>query len=179
MQIKRLNKRAILPTKKLGNAGFDIAVQVPMNVANFIGFSGNPNGYRLYPNEFKTFHTGYAIWLQDPRLELQIRSRSKLGTQKGIVITHGVGTIDSNYQGEVMVSLHNISDEPFVIEDGMFVAQGVISFIPIISSESTEFVGKIELYSPISLPHWFEEVAEFSYATDRGERGINCNELRV
>ena len=55
MQIKKLNSRAVVPSKQVGNAGFDLAVQVPfcMEDARF--------GYKLFPNERKTFGTGLAM----------------------------------------------------------------------------------------------------------------------
>lgn len=166
MYLKRLNKNAILPVKKLGNAGFDIAIQVP------------EGSYELKPNEFKTFGTGYAIWLKDPRLELQIRSRSKLGTQKGIIVTQGIGTIDSTYQGELMVSLHNISNKPFVIEDGMLVAQGIVAFVAMLTTNPTEY-HTVGWWERRKLHYWFIEVEEFETESERGSKGINCEELRL
>jgi dUTP pyrophosphatase len=153
MQIKKLNPRAVVPSKKIGNAGFDLAVQVPfcMEDSSF--------GYKLFPNEYKTFGTGLAIYLENPQLVGLIASRSKLGTQKGIVVTQGFGTLDSNYQGELMISLHNLSEEPFVIEDGMLVAQLIVCKIPMLTH--------------------FTEVEEFTEGTERGVQGINCDDLRV
>lgn len=166
MYLKRLNDNAILPAKKLGNAGFDIAIQVP------------EGSYELKPNEFKTFGTGYAVWLKDPRLELQIRSRSKLGTKEGIVVTQGVGTLDSTYQGELMVSLHNISNKTFVIEDGMLVAQGVVSFVAPLTSSPSEY-HTVHWWATKPISYWFTEVEEFETESERGSKGINCGELRV
>lgn len=164
MQIKRLNPRAVVTSKKVGNAGFDLAVQLPERTWTGYDEKGNEVehkacNYILLPNEFKTFKTGLAIYLESPQLVGLIASRSKLGTQKGIVVTQGFGTLDSNYQGELMISLHNLSDEPFVIEDGMLVAQLIVCKMPMVTH--------------------FTEVEEFTEGTERGSQGINCEDLRV
>ena len=156
MQIKKLNSRAVVPSKKVGNAGFDLAVQVDTLCPTE---AGHCKQYKLFPNERKTFGTGLAIYLENPQLVGLIASRSKLGTQKGIVVTQGFGTLDSTYQGELMISLHNLSDEPFVIEDGMLVAQLIVCKMPMVTH--------------------FTEVEEFTEGTERGSQGINCEDLRV
>lgn len=159
MQIKKLNSKAIVPSKQIGNAGFDLAVQVPDTCETFLDATTGKNSYKLFPNERRTFGTGLTVWLQDSKLVGLIASRSKLGTQKGIVVTQGFGTLDSNYQGELMISLHNISEEPFVVEDGMLVAQLIVCKMPIATH--------------------FTEVEEFVEETERGGMGINCKELRL
>jgi dUTP pyrophosphatase len=58
--------------------------------------------------------------------EVQIRSRSGLTLNHGIVVTNSPGTIDSDYRGEVCVLLTNLKDVPFVVKDGMKIAQGVL-----------------------------------------------------
>lgn len=157
MQIKKLNSRAIVPSKKVGNAGFDLAVLLQGD--NYETTKEGKTCYKLFPNERHTFGTGLAIYLEDPQLVGLIASRSKLGTQKGIVVTQGFGTLDSNYQGELMISLHNISEESFSIEDGMLVAQLIVGKIPLVSH--------------------FTEVEEFTEGTERGVTGINCEDLRL
>jgi len=161
MQIEKLNSRAVVPSKQIGNAGFDLAVQVKLEQCNISHEEGTVvvGKCKLFPNERKTFGTGLAIYLEDPTLVGLLASRSKLGTQKGIVVTQGFGTLDSNYQGELMISLHNLSEEPFIIEDGMLVAQLIICKMPMLTH--------------------FTEVEEFTEETERRERGINCEGLRV
>jgi dUTP pyrophosphatase len=159
MQIKKLNSRAIVPSKQVGNAGFDLAVQVPDICETTLDATTGKNSFKLFPNERKTFGTGLAIYLEDTKLVGLIASRSKLGTQKGIVVTQGFGTLDSNYQGELMISLHNLSDEPFVIEDGMLVAQLIVCKMPMVTH--------------------FTEVEAFTEGTERESTGINCEDLRV
>lgn len=62
-----------------------------------------------------------------PGFEAQVRPRSGLAIKKGITVLNSPGTIDADYRGEVCVILINLSDAPFVIEDGERIAQMVIA----------------------------------------------------
>lgn len=80
----------------------------------------------LRSGEFKLVSTG--IYLEIPSsYEVQIRARSGLSIKHGIGLVNGVGTIDSDYRGEIKVPLINFSKEDFVIESGMRIAQMVLS----------------------------------------------------
>lgn len=59
--------------------------------------------------------------------EAQVRPRSGLAIKKGITVLNSPGTIDADYRGEVCVILVNLSNEPFVINDGERIAQMVIA----------------------------------------------------
>lgn len=59
--------------------------------------------------------------------EAQVRPRSGLAIKKGITVLNSPGTIDADYRGEICIILVNLSDQPFVIEDGERVAQMVIA----------------------------------------------------
>lgn len=59
--------------------------------------------------------------------EAQIRARSGLALKHGVSLVNGVGTIDSDYRGEIKVIMTLLKDEPFVITPGMRIAQMVIS----------------------------------------------------
>lgn len=59
--------------------------------------------------------------------EAQVRPRSGLAIKKGITVLNSPGTIDADYRGEICIILVNLSDHPFVIEDGERVAQMVIA----------------------------------------------------
>jgi len=59
--------------------------------------------------------------------EAQIRSRSGMTLKHGIVVANGVGTIDSDYRGEIKVVLHNISQEDYHLQPGERIAQMIIS----------------------------------------------------
>ena len=59
--------------------------------------------------------------------EAQVRPRSGLALKKGITVLNSPGTIDADYRGEVCVILVNLSDQPFVVEDGERIAQLVVA----------------------------------------------------
>lgn len=59
--------------------------------------------------------------------ELQVRPRSGLAAKFGVTVLNTPGTIDSDYRGEVKIILINLGEEPFVVERGMRIAQGVLS----------------------------------------------------
>lgn len=59
--------------------------------------------------------------------EAQVRPRSGLAIKKGITVLNSPGTIDADYRGEICIILINLSNEPFIIEDGERVAQMVIA----------------------------------------------------
>jgi len=70
--------------------------------------------------------TGIAIEL--PRgFEAQIRSRSGLSYKNGVIVINSPGTIDPDYRGELFVALINLSQDEFIIEKGMRIAQMIIS----------------------------------------------------
>lgn len=80
----------------------------------------------LMAGEFKLVSTG--IYLEIPSsYEVQIRARSGLSIKHGIGLVNGIGTIDSDYRGEIKVPLINFSKEDFTIENGMRIAQMVLS----------------------------------------------------
>lgn len=70
--------------------------------------------------------TGIAIALP-AGFEAQVRARSGLSLRHGITMANGVGTIDADYRGELIVPVVNLSDAPFTIERGMRFAQMVIA----------------------------------------------------
>ncbi len=59
--------------------------------------------------------------------EVQIRARSGMSIKHGITMVNGIGTIDADYRGELGILLINVSQEDFVIEPGMRVAQMVLA----------------------------------------------------
>ena len=70
--------------------------------------------------------TGIAIALPEG-YELQIRPRSGLALRHGIVLPNSPGTIDEDYRGEIQVIVLNTGSEPFVVERGARIAQGVLA----------------------------------------------------
>ena len=69
----------------------------------------------------------------EPGYEVQIRARSGLAAKYGIGLVNGVGTIDSDYRGEVKVALINMGETAFEVKDGDRIAQMVIS--PVVQAE--------------------------------------------
>lgn len=104
----------------------------------------------LKSGESALIPTGLAIHLADPNMAAVLLPRSGLGHKNGIVLGNLVGLIDSDYQGEVKVSLWNRSNTDFVIEPFARIAQMVI--IPVIQAA-------------------FEVVDEFD-ASERGAGGF-------
>jgi dUTP pyrophosphatase len=103
-----------------GSAGLDLraCLQEPLTL--------QPNAWQLVP-------TGIAIFLQDAAYAALILPRSGLGHKHGIVLGNLVGLIDSDYQGQLMVSAWNRSDLAFTIEPLERIAQLVI--VPVVQAQ--------------------------------------------
>ena len=80
----------------------------------------------LQPMQRRLVPTGLYMALP-PGFEAQVRPRSGLALKHGITVLNSPGTIDADYRGEVCVILANLSEEPFVINDGERIAQMVIA----------------------------------------------------
>ncbi|MEN5181123.1 dUTP diphosphatase [Comamonas sp. 4034] len=120
-----------------GSAGLDLraCLDEPLNLA--------PNAWQLVP-------TGLAIHLRDPGYAAMILPRSGLGHKHGIVLGNLVGLIDSDYQGQLMVSAWNRSDTAFVLQPMERLAQMVI--VPVLQAQ-------------------FNVVQEFGEVSERGTGG--------
>lgn len=92
----------------------------------------------LAPGASELVPAGIAIHLADPGWAAVILPRSGLGHRKGIVLGNLVGLIDSDYQGQLMVSLWNRSSEPYRIEPLERVAQLVIIAVQQVRLEQVE-----------------------------------------
>ena len=103
-----------------GSAGLDLraCLSEPLTLA--------ANAWQLVP-------TGIAIYLHNPNYAALILPRSGLGHKHGIVLGNLVGLIDSDYQGQLMVSTWNRSDVPFTIEPMERIAQLMI--VPVVQAE--------------------------------------------
>lgn len=80
----------------------------------------------LHPGQRALIPTGIRIELP-MGLEAQIRARSGLSIRHGLAMVNGVGTIDSDYRGEIMLPVINLGDENILIENGDRLAQMVIA----------------------------------------------------
>ena len=98
----------------------------------------------LQPNAWQLVPTGIAVYLQDPHFAAVILPRSGLGHKHGIVLGNLVGLIDSDYQGQLMVSAWNRSSTAFTIEPMDRIAQLVI--VPVVQAQFnvvTEFPASV------------------------------------
>ena len=82
----------------------------------------------IKPSEYKLIKTGLYFEIPE-HMEITIRSRSGLAYKHGVVVLNGIGTIDSDYRGEIGVLLINHSKEDFTIQHGDRIAQGVLSSV--------------------------------------------------
>ena len=87
----------------------------------------------LAPGRAELIPTGLAIHVEDPGLAAVILPRSGLGHKHGIVLGNLVGLIDSDYQGQLMVSCWNRGAEPFTVKPGERIAQLVV--VPVVQVE--------------------------------------------
>lgn len=93
----------------------------------------NDETISLAPSETTLIPTGMAIHIGDPSLAAMILPRSGLGHKKGIVLGNLVGLIDSDYQGELMVSCWNRGKEAFTLEPGERIAQLIL--VPVVQAK--------------------------------------------
>jgi dUTP pyrophosphatase len=84
----------------------------------------------LEPGRAELLPTGLAIYVEDPGLAAVILPRSGLGHKHGIVLGNLVGLIDSDYQGQLMVSVWNRGREPYTVQPGERIAQLII--VPVV-----------------------------------------------
>jgi dUTP pyrophosphatase len=117
----RIGRDIDLPTRATpGSAGLDLraCLDAPMV---------------LEPGQTHLVPTGIAIHLDDPGLAAVLLPRSGLGHKHGIVLGNLVGLIDSDYQGQVMVSVWNRGSHPFTIAPGERIAQMIV--VPVVQVE--------------------------------------------
>ena len=100
-----------------GSAGLDLraCIDVPLT---------------LEPGQAMLLPTGIAIHLEDPGLAAMLLPRSGLGHKHGIVLGNLVGLIDSDYQGQVMVSCWNRGNRPYAVTPGERIAQLIV--VPVV-----------------------------------------------
>ena len=114
ISIKVKSESGILPEYETpGSAGVDLRAHIKEPVT-------------LQPGERALIATGLKMEIP-AGFEGQIRARSGLAVRHGIALVNGVGTIDSDYRGEIKIALINLGEEDFVIENGDRIAQMVFS----------------------------------------------------
>ena len=139
IEIKRLDKKVLLPAYETAGAA---AVDLRANITKAI---------KLDLGETALIPTGIAININNDEVAAVILPRSGLGHNHGIKLGNSVGLIDSDYTGELKVSVKNTGNGVYKINPQDRIAQ--MKFIPIIRAE-------------------FVEVEEFSTVTKRGEGGF-------
>ncbi len=102
-----------------GSAGLDLRAMVDASIT-------------LEPGQTELIPTGLAIHLEDAGYAAVILPRSGLGHKHGVVLGNLVGLIDSDYQGQLMVSCWNRGNKTFIVEPGERLAQMVI--VPVIQA---------------------------------------------
>lgn len=114
MKVKIVNKsKNELPSYETkGSSGMDIRANLEENIV-------------IKPMERKLVPTG--IYVEIPEgYEIQVRARSGLALKHGISLVNGIGTIDSDYRGEIGIILINLGNEEFIINNGDRIAQLVV-----------------------------------------------------
>ena len=97
----------------------------------------------LLPLERALIPTGLFMAIPEG-YEAQVRPRSGLAIKKGITVLNSPGTIDADYRGELCVVLINLSNEPFVIEDGERIAQIIFARCEQATWEPADKLGETE-----------------------------------
>lgn len=114
VNIKKLNENAKLPTYgTVYSAGCDLYACMDEDVS-------------INPGETKLIKTGLSMEIPENYAGL-IYARSSLATKKGLAPANKVGVIDSDYRGEIMVALHNHSNEVQTIDKNERIAQLVVT----------------------------------------------------
>ncbi len=114
---KRIGEEYPLPEYATdGSAGMDLRACIEEHL-------------RIEAGEVQLIPTGMALHIADPELAAVLLPRSGLGHKQGIVLGNLVGLIDSDYQGQLMVSIWNRGKRTVVIEPGDRIAQMV--FVPV------------------------------------------------
>ena len=152
VKLVKIAPDVVMPTKAHDtDAGFDLYAYCPD--ASFYSWESgcqlNVKGVKVRPNETYKFHTGIKMAIPDGYWG-GIYARSGLATKCGLRPANCVGVIDSSYRGEIIVAIHNDSNETQLVHNGDRIAQLVIQ--------------KVE-------PTVFEEVSELD-ETSRGESGF-------
>lgn len=143
LKFKKVNSDAIIPEYNYPtDSGFDFYSTENITIP--------PLGRKLIP-------TGLSVEF-DEGLELQVRTKSGLAINQGLMVLNSPGTVDQGYRGEIKVPLFNVNPHEITINKGMKIAQGVIC--PVIHGRNIKI----------------EEVSNLNEA-DRGSNGFGSTGL--
>lgn len=136
---ERIGKQFDLPSHKTaGSAAIDLVacIDEPLEVK---------------PEEVHLVGSGIAIFINDPSLMSVLNPRSGLGHEHGLILGNTQGWIDSDYNGELKISVWNRSNKSYTIEPGERICQ--MAFVPVVQVE-------------------LDVVEEFSATSERGDGGF-------
>ena len=121
--IKRISQNIPLPKYETnGSSGMDLSANIESSI-------------KIEPGKTSIIPTGLSVSI--PRnFELQIRPRSGLAAKNQITVLNTPGTIDADYRGEIKVILINLSNQSFIVEKGMRIAQMILC--PIVKAKIIE-----------------------------------------
>lgn len=142
---KKLNDNAVDPYYNYeSDSGFDLYSTEEIVVEGL--------GRALIP-------TGLSFEIRDG-FEIQVRSKSGLAINQGLMVLNSPGTVDNNFRGEIKVIIFNTNKTPFTITKGMKVGQAVLC--PVVNGKWVELVGKDKLSE-----------------TDRSDRGFGSTGINL
>lgn len=130
VKIKNISKNEIPKYETDGSAGLDLRANLDQSIT-------------LKPMQRALVPTGLFIELEKG-YEAQIRARSGLAIKNGICLANGIGTIDSDYRGEIKIILINLGDQDFEINSGDRIAQMVITNYEQVEFELVEQLNETE-----------------------------------
>ena len=130
VKIKNISKNEIPKYETDGSAGLDLKANLDQTIT-------------LKPLQRILVPTGLFIELEKG-YEAQIRARSGLAIKNGICLANGIGTIDSDYRGEIKIILINLGDQDFKINSGDRIAQMVITKYEQVEFELVEQLNETE-----------------------------------
>lgn len=132
------------------DAGFDMRADITKVQEKFTWncvISNNENGeitkITICPGGRALIPTGLHMAIPEG-YELQVRARSGLSLKKGITMVNGVGTIDSPYRGDIGAIIINHGFEPFTVEQGDRICQGVLNKVEHVTFEEVESLDETE-----------------------------------
>lgn len=115
LKIKKLREDAVIPARGTqGSAGFDLSAAIDGDIV-------------IAPGEIAKIPTGISAEIGSSGYALLIYARSGLATKFGIAPANCVGVVDSDYRGEIIVSLINHGSDAFTVTQGMRIAQMILT----------------------------------------------------
>ena len=129
LNFSKISEKACTPKRATqGSAGMDLCACIDEEIT-------------IKPGDIAKIPCGIAISIPGNEYAAFIFARSGLGVKHGITLANSVGVVDSDYRGEIMVGLCNVSNEPYTVSPGERIAQMVIMRVesfPLVEVESLD-----------------------------------------